>query len=107
MTITVRIDTAPAGESDLVETLRMAIGLALGDAALHVVFTEAGRRWWAATRDRDAALRRRLDDLCEALQAIGAIVVGLAGEGGEGRHRITEQVAASDLLINSVGPCAA
>jgi len=104
MTITVRIDTAPAGESDLVETLRMAVGLALGDAALHVVFTDGGRAWWDEVRTRDEAARRRVDDLLEALEGIGATVAGLAGEGG--RHA-TAPPAASDLLINSVGPRAA
>ena len=43
MTITVRLDAAPGGPSDLGETLRMAVGLALGDATVQVVFTDAGR----------------------------------------------------------------
>lgn len=102
MTITVRIDAAPDGRSDLVETLRMATGLALGDATLHVLFTDGGREGWAAARARSAATRRRLDDLVEALQAIGATVTGLAG--GEEPRRAVAQMAASDLLINSVGP---
>ena len=102
MTITVRIDTAATGQSDLVETLRMAIGLALGDAALHVVFTDGGRAWWNDVRTRDEAVRGRLDDLLEAVNGIGATVAGLTGEGGD-----VEYMATSDLVINSVGPRAA
>ena len=104
MTITVRIDAGPAGDSDLVETLRMAVGLALGEATVQVVFTDNGRRWWAATRDRDAALGRRLDDLRESLEAVGGSVAGLGGEGDAGRRRAITHMATSDLLINSVGP---
>jgi hypothetical protein len=101
MTITVRIDTAPTGESDLVETLRMAVGLALGDARVQVVFTDRGKEWWAAAHARDAAVRRRLDELRDALDGTGAAVIGLAGGGEEGQ--VAANLADSDLLINSVG----
>jgi len=103
MTISVRIDAAPTGESDLIETLRMAIGLALGDAPVHVVFTDGGRAWWDAARIRDDAVRRRLDELRDALEAIGATIAGLEGEGVEATQRTFDRLADSGLLINSIG----
>ncbi|MGD2064275.1 MAG: hypothetical protein PVF51_11930 [Nitrospirota bacterium] len=103
MTITVRLDAAPEGPSDLGETLRMAVGLALGEARVRVVFTDAGRQWWQAARAVDEA-RGRLDELKDALQAVGAVVVGLEGQGTKAPGRTVERLAASDLLINSVGP---
>jgi|GEM_PF-6962938 len=103
MTITVRIDIAPAGESDLAETLRMAVGLALGEGTVQVVFTDAGRQWWEAARAGDAGLRRSLDELKDALESMGAVVVVPEGQGTEAPPRTAERLAASDLLINSVG----
>jgi hypothetical protein len=102
MTITVRLDAAPGGPSDLGETLRMAVGLALGDATVQVVFTDAGRQWWQAARSVDVA-RHRLDELQDALDAVGAAVIGLEGRAAEAPGRAVEPLAASDLLINSVG----
>lgn len=103
MTITVRLDAAPDGPSDLAETLRMAVGLALGNATVQVVFTDAGRRWWEATRAMDVTSRHHLDELKDALEAVGAAVVGVEGEGAEMPVHTTEWLADSDLLINSVG----
>jgi deoxyribodipyrimidine photolyase len=103
MTITVRLDAAPDGAADLAETLRMAVGLALGEATVQVVFTAAGREWWDAAHAGDAALRQRLDELKDALEAVGAALVGLEGESAAAPRRAVERFAASDLLINSVG----
>jgi len=103
MTITVRLDAAEGGNSDLAETLRMAVGLALGDETVQVVFTDAGRQWWEAARAADAGLRRHLDELKDALESVGAAVVGLEGEGAETPVHTTEWLADSNLLINSIG----
>ena len=103
MTITVRLDAAPDGPSDLAETLRMAVGLALGEERVQVVFTDAGRHWWEAARAMDVTSRHHLDELKDALEAVGAAVVGLAGEGAETPVHTTERLANSDLLINSIG----
>jgi hypothetical protein len=103
MTITVRLDAGPDGTSDLVETVRMAVGLALGEAPVEVVFTAAGRRWWQAVRTRDAASLRRLDELTDALEAVGGVVVGLTSGDSEAVPCAAQRLAGRDLLINSVG----
>jgi deoxyribodipyrimidine photolyase len=103
MIITVRLDATPDGPSDLAETLRMAVGLALGRATVQVVFTDTGRQWWAAARAGDAVLRRHLDELKDALEAVGAAVTGLQGDATAAPAKAVERLADSDLLINSVG----
>ena len=51
----------------------------------------------------DRTSRDHLDELMGALGAVGAAVVGLEGAAAEAPGRTVEPLAASDLLINSVG----